>query len=115
MELEHTTNRDLAEQIAKDHLQEDPQYYQKLKRFHLDGYEIVPSDDAGARLLNGKRYGLAYVAACWAGRAAFIAPALYIAGVKDGLIKKSLLASAGVTAFGLVYLMLTSRIVADKK
>lgn len=33
-ELEHTTNRRLARQIAMDHLAEDPLYYVKLARLH---------------------------------------------------------------------------------
>jgi hypothetical protein len=31
IELEHTTDKDIAEEIAKDHLYEDPKYYIKLK------------------------------------------------------------------------------------
>jgi len=31
-ELEHTTDEDIAREIAADHLAEDPQYYQKLAR-----------------------------------------------------------------------------------
>lgn len=31
-ELEHTTSRSIARQIAMDHLAEDPRYYQKLAR-----------------------------------------------------------------------------------
>jgi hypothetical protein len=31
-EMEHTRNRRVAREIAKDHLLEDPQYYRKLKR-----------------------------------------------------------------------------------
>jgi hypothetical protein len=31
-ELEHTSNREMAEEIAKDHLKEDPKYYTKLKK-----------------------------------------------------------------------------------
>lgn len=37
VELEHTTDRTLAQRIAMDHLAEDPAYYQKLRRVHLDG------------------------------------------------------------------------------
>lgn len=32
IEKEHTTNPKLAEKIAKQHLEEDPQYYTKLKK-----------------------------------------------------------------------------------
>lgn len=31
VEMEHTHDRRLAEEIAKDHLEEDPQYYDKLE------------------------------------------------------------------------------------
>lgn len=31
-ELEHTSDRDLATEIAMDHLWEDPKYYDKLKK-----------------------------------------------------------------------------------
>jgi hypothetical protein len=32
VEMEHTTDRDVAREIAMDHLTEDPEYYQRLKR-----------------------------------------------------------------------------------
>jgi len=38
VEMEHTSDRDIAKEIAKDHLTEDPAYYLKLKAIHLDGY-----------------------------------------------------------------------------
>jgi hypothetical protein len=31
-ELEHTTNKEIAKKIAKDHLDEDSRYYSKLER-----------------------------------------------------------------------------------
>ena len=31
-EMEHTKNRKIAKEIAKDHLSEDPNYYKKLKK-----------------------------------------------------------------------------------
>ncbi len=34
-ETEHTTNYQLAKEIASDHLKEDPQYYKKLKKLKL--------------------------------------------------------------------------------
>jgi hypothetical protein len=37
VELEHTRDREIAKEIAKDHLAEDPAYYTKLKSIHLDG------------------------------------------------------------------------------
>lgn len=36
VELEHTTDRQTAKQIAKHHILEDPQYYEKLATIHLD-------------------------------------------------------------------------------
>lgn len=32
IEMEHTTDAKMAEEIAKDHLSEDPEYYKKLKQ-----------------------------------------------------------------------------------
>jgi hypothetical protein len=32
VELEHTSSRAIAEEIARDHLTEDPRYYDKLKK-----------------------------------------------------------------------------------
>jgi glucan phosphoethanolaminetransferase (alkaline phosphatase superfamily) len=32
VEMEHTTNKKVAEEIARDHLNEDPKYYLKLKK-----------------------------------------------------------------------------------
>lgn len=32
VEMEHTTDRDVAREIAMDHLTEDPEYYRRLKR-----------------------------------------------------------------------------------
>lgn len=32
IELEHTKDRKMAKEIAKDHLSEDPNYYKKLKK-----------------------------------------------------------------------------------
>lgn len=37
VELEHTTHPYIAAEIAMDHLAEDPHYYIKLARVHLDG------------------------------------------------------------------------------
>jgi hypothetical protein len=36
VELEHTSDRKIAEEIAMDHLTEDPKYYTKLKEIHKD-------------------------------------------------------------------------------
>ena len=35
VEHEHTTNNEVAETIAKQHLEEDPKYYTKLKKAKL--------------------------------------------------------------------------------
>jgi len=35
VELEHTDDEKVAEKIARDHLQEDPHYYTKLKKAGL--------------------------------------------------------------------------------
>jgi hypothetical protein len=32
IEMEHTNDRQVAKEIAKDHLSEDPNYYEKLKK-----------------------------------------------------------------------------------
>ena len=36
VEMEHTSSRAVAREIAMDHLVEDPAYYKKLAKFHLD-------------------------------------------------------------------------------
>jgi len=36
VELEHTGNKDMAQEIALDHLAEDPKYYTNLKKVHQD-------------------------------------------------------------------------------
>lgn len=36
VEMEHTTDRRLAQRIAMDHLVEDPLYYVKLASVHID-------------------------------------------------------------------------------
>jgi Protein of unknown function (DUF5661) len=33
VELEHTTNKRIAREIALDHIGEDPKYYDKLKKY----------------------------------------------------------------------------------
>lgn len=39
VELEHTSNIDLAKEIAKDHLMEDPKYYTTLETIHTEEVE----------------------------------------------------------------------------
>ncbi len=36
VEMEHTSDKEVAKEIAKDHLSEDPLYYQKLKSLNLE-------------------------------------------------------------------------------
>ncbi len=36
VEMEHTTNKKIAREIALDHLAEDPKYYTKLERIHKE-------------------------------------------------------------------------------
>jgi len=36
VEMEHTADRATAKKIAKHHLMEDPNYYEKLATIHLD-------------------------------------------------------------------------------
>lgn len=60
VELEHTTSRQVAKEIAKDHLKEDPKYYKKLKKIEKpikespDGilkYDIFFSDSDSVTFL----------------------------------------------------------------
>lgn len=55
VEMEHTTDRRIACEIAMDHLVEDPRYYQKLRAVHLDGAGslAVPLLIGGAALALG--------------------------------------------------------------
>lgn len=41
-EMEHTTDRNVAEEIALDHLAEDPHYYSKIKKAHLNESTSAP-------------------------------------------------------------------------
>ena len=36
VEMEHTDDKEIAKEIALDHLIEDPKYYTKLKTIHID-------------------------------------------------------------------------------
>jgi len=36
VEMEHTTNKKVAREIALDHLAEDPKYYTKLEKIHKE-------------------------------------------------------------------------------
>ncbi len=56
-ELEHTSDRRLAQEIAMDHLAEDPEYYVKLEKME-SGYrqnrrpyvEVVPTEDEARKI-----------------------------------------------------------------
>jgi len=39
VEREHTSDPKIAQRIAMDHLVEDPRYYEKLAKIHLDGFK----------------------------------------------------------------------------
>lgn len=59
VEMEHTTDREIAKEIALDHLAEDPKYYTKLKKIHEEAMEfalatLVWESDAGQRDLERK-------------------------------------------------------------
>lgn len=41
VEMEHTKSRQLAREIAMDHLSEDPRYYSKLKKVHKESMQQV--------------------------------------------------------------------------
>ena len=36
VELEHTSDKSIAQEIAMDHLTEDPKYYEKLKKMEAE-------------------------------------------------------------------------------
>lgn len=41
IEMEHTKDKQLAKEIALDHLAEDPQYYTKLKKANLEEMKLT--------------------------------------------------------------------------
>lgn len=49
IEMEHTNNRDLAAEIAKDHLMEIPDYYTRLKRMEAEAKGEVDRDSGSDR------------------------------------------------------------------
>ena len=50
-EMEHTTDRSIAREIAIDHIYEDPNYYSKLKKLETEGSCGYDTDvDTGAKL-----------------------------------------------------------------
>lgn len=52
IEMEHTTHKDTAREIALDHLSEDPDYYKKLRKAKLEeNEETLPSVEQAKKLL----------------------------------------------------------------
>jgi 2'-5' RNA ligase len=54
VELEHTKEREIAKEIALDHLKEDPEYYTKLKKVHKD---VAEADETFRRAERGRHSG----------------------------------------------------------
>lgn len=50
IEMEHTSDKTIAQEIAMDHLTEDPEYYTKLKQVEKAAQEPKPSMDCGTDL-----------------------------------------------------------------
>jgi len=57
VELEHTNSRELAKEIALDHLAEDPKYYTNLKKVHKESIYDLPGvvKDGGKKKKKQKR------------------------------------------------------------
>lgn len=53
VELEHTNDRNIAQEIAMDHLVEDPDYYTKLKQIHVEKSYINKTVPKG---VNAEKY-----------------------------------------------------------
>ena len=51
VELEHTSNRDVAREIALAHLAEDPKYYDKLDKIELDEEQLIETAEE-SQLIN---------------------------------------------------------------
>lgn len=49
VELEHTDDPKIAQEIAMDHLSEDPEYYTKLKTIHVEKSEDLEKEEAPVR------------------------------------------------------------------
>jgi hypothetical protein len=62
VEMEHTTDRAIAEEIAKDHLAEDPDYYKKLEK--MEGEDRAVFRLCAARPRRFMCSGLDQVRAC---------------------------------------------------
>lgn len=58
VELEHTSHKDVAREIALDHLAEDPKYYDKLAKVDLEesiAYHVTPTRNLRSIMKNGLR------------------------------------------------------------
>jgi hypothetical protein len=51
-EMEHTTDKDVAREIAMDHIYEDPNYYSKLKKLETEGTCGYDTDATTGKKLN---------------------------------------------------------------
>ncbi len=52
VELEHTTSRSIAKEIAKDHLKEDPKYYTKLKKMESKDTQHKTTSEGASRVIS---------------------------------------------------------------
>ena len=52
IEMEHTTNREIAKRIALDHLTELPDYYTRLAKMEEEGKEELNINESEAELMN---------------------------------------------------------------
>lgn len=57
VEMEHTKEKKTANQIARDHIKEDPRYYEKLKKMEKKPIkEDTPTNNAGGGAVRGMGY-----------------------------------------------------------
>ena len=61
VEMEHTEDKEIAKEIAMDHLYEDPNYYNKLSKIHREG-EKVEATEATTSASSGSYETPAFVA-----------------------------------------------------
>jgi hypothetical protein len=61
VEMEHTEDKEIAKEIAMDHLYEDPNYYNKLSKIHREG-EKVEAKEATTSASSGSYETPAFVA-----------------------------------------------------
>lgn len=58
--------------------------------------QVIPSANSALRLMQGESGALLYIGRDWLIRGAIIGTGLYLAGEREGLIKKSLFASGAI-------------------